>query len=142
MGTVQISGTLTEAPPAGCEAPGFPSATTSVPFGQLGAPCPKPSPVSTGAKTRNVNSPSAFVALSGVGATDDVTQADTVYMRVKAGLFQFRITYRNPAGGSIVAVLPSNGIFLHEADAPDGFWITLLEVQGSGQIEYFASGQL
>ncbi len=140
-GQVTISGSLIESPPACCEAPGFPSSTTAIPFGQSNTPCPKPAPVSTGAKVRNVQSANAFVALSGVGANDDVTQADTVYIRVRSGSsFQARITTNNPLGSPIVAVIPFSGLLLFEPDAVAGFYVTLLEVQGAGQIEYFASG--
>jgi hypothetical protein len=140
VGLLRCDGTLVESPPpCGDYPPNVPSAVTSIPFTLNNVP--KTSNVSTGAKTRQVQSPSAFVQLSGVGPTDDVTQCDTFYVRVKSGLFQIRVTYNNPAGGTIVSVNPINGLFIQEADAADNFYVTKLEVQGSGTIEYFASGQ-
>lgn len=141
MGNVQINGTLIDAPRDACDAPAFPSGSTSVPFGLLGAPCPKGAPVSTGAMRINVNSPSAFVALPGVGGAGPVTKADTVYVRAKAGGFQLRVTFNNPAGSPIVSVIPLAGLFILEPDAAGSFYAELLEIQGSGTVEYLASGQ-
>jgi hypothetical protein len=136
-----ISGTLVEQPPPGCESPAFPSGVTSVPFGLNTAPCPKNSNASTGARVQTINSPSAFVTLSGVGATDNVTQGDTSYVRVRSGGFQLRLTFNNPASGSIVSVLPLAGLHILECDAGSGFYLTKVELQGSGTVEFFASGQ-
>lgn len=114
----------------------FPNGTTTIPL-QLTA-TPKAAQVAAGLKVRQVSSPAAFVALSGVGATDDVTQADTVYLRVQSGnSFQVRFT----CTGLGTAVLPLNGSLLFEPDAAGGHPCTLIEVMGSGTIEYFASGQ-
>lgn len=140
MSLLSLTGKLVESPPTACDYPSpVPSAVTTVPF-TLNCN-PKSSNVSTGAKTRNVLSPAAFVQLSGVGAGDDVTQADTVYARVKSGLFQLRVTYNNPPGSPIVSVLPFAGLIILEPDAGNGYYVTKLEVQGTGVIEYFASGQ-
>lgn len=141
MPNLTVTGTLLEGPVAAQDGQ-FPAATSSTPFSLNTGAQPKPVGVSTGIKLRSVNSPSAFVALSGVGATDDVTQADTVYMRVQSGGFQFRVTFHNPAGPNIVSVLPASGLFVFEPDAGSGYYVTLLEVQGSGQIEYYASGRI
>lgn len=133
------NGTIIEGPATQTD-PQFPSGVTTIPFTLNQGSNPKSVGVTTGAKVRNVQSPAAFVVLSGVGATDDVTQGSFVYMRVTTGSFQFRVTFNNPAGGSIVSVLPSAGIFVHEPDATTGFYVTKLEVQGTGTIEYYAAG--
>jgi hypothetical protein len=136
-----INGTLLEGPPTAQDG-AFPAATVSTPFALNTGANPKPAAVSTGVKLRTVNSPGAFVALSGVGASDDVTQAHTVYMRVATGGFQFRVTFHNPLGANIVSVLPAGGLFIFEPDAASGYYVTLLEVQGSGQIEVYAAGAI
>jgi hypothetical protein len=138
VGTLSLTGTLVDSPPSACDAPAFPSSTTSIPFTLLSNP--KSSNVDTGAKTRNLNSPTVFVTLSGVGAGDDVTQADTIYARSRSGGIQLRVTFNNPAGGSIVSVLPLAGLYIHEPDAQNLFYATKIEAMGSGVLEYFASG--
>lgn len=139
MGIISLIAKLIESPPRACDYPtGVPSAVTTIPFTLL---CnPKASNVSTGAKSRIVNSPGAFVALSGVGPSDDVTQANTIYARTTSGGFQLRVTYANPVGSPIVSILPMAGLVLLEPDAVGGYYATKLEVQGAGTIEYFASG--
>ena len=133
------TGTVLEGPAVQTD-PLFPSGVTTIAFTLNQGQNPKPVGVSTGAKVRNVQSPTAFVTLSGIGTTDDVTQGSFVYMRVMSGSFQFRVTFNNPAGGSIVSVLPSAGLFIHEPDANGGFYVTKLEVQGLGLVEYYGSG--
>ena len=138
MGTLNLTGTLVSSPPSSCDAPAFPSAMTSVPFTLL---CnPKSSNVDTGAKTRQLNSPSAFVTLTGVGAGDDVTQADTIYARSRTPGIQLRVTFNNPLGAAIVSVLPLAGLYIHEPDAGSLYYATKIEAQGIGTLEYFASG--
>ncbi len=137
-----VNGTLVEGPQTVTDS-SLPSGTTTIPFFlNSGRGTPKNVLVSTGAKVQNVQSPSAFVALSGVGPTDTVTQAGTVYLRVNQGLFQARLTFNNPAGSPIVSVLPINGVLLLEPDAPDQFYCTKVEVQGSGVVEFYAAGLL
>jgi hypothetical protein len=138
---LSITGTLVEGP-ASAQDGQFPAATVQTPFALNTGANAKPVAVSTGMKLRNINSPNAFVALSGVGLTDDVTQAHTVYMRVAAGGFQFRVTFHNPVGADIVSVLPAGGLFIFEPDANGGYYVKLLEVQGAGQIEVYAAGAI
>lgn len=133
------NGTIVEGPATQTD-PLFPSGLTTIPFTLSQGSNPKAVNVSTGAKVRSVNSPSGFVTLSGVGSSDDVTQAGFVYMRVSQGGFQFRVTYHNPLGSPIVSVIPSAGIMILEPDVPNGYYVTLLEAQGTGTIEYYASG--
>jgi hypothetical protein len=136
-----LEANLTETPPSSSDSP-FPSATTTIPFGLSTAPQPKQVQASTGRTLRTLNSPSAFVTLDNIGTGLDVTQASTFYMRVRSGGFQVRLTYANPLGGSIIAITPLAGVMLIEPDAGGGFFITKVELQGSGQYELYASGSL
>jgi len=138
---VSLEATLTEAPASSSDGSTFPSASTTIPFGLRTAPSGKPVAASTGRMLRTINSPAAFVTLEGVGSGDTVQQADTVYARVRSGGFQLRVTFANPAAplSPIVSVVPIAGVLLLEPDAMSGFYITKLELQGSGQIEYYAS---
>ena len=134
-----LTGTLVEGPQLASD-DAFPSGVTSIPFELNTGDCPKPVQASTGRQLVTLASPSAYVQLSGVGAGQSVTQAATVYMRVRSGAFLFRVTY-NATPTPIVSVLPSAGLFIHEADVGSASWITKLEVQGQGVIEFYASGQ-
>lgn len=127
-------------PTSACQDSSFPTGATTIPFTLNAGSQPKQVGVSTGAKIRNVNSPSSFVQLSGVGTGDDVTQGATFYIRVVSGLFQVRCTYHNPAGSPIVSVSPIAGLFIQEADVGNGFYLQELEIQGSGIVEYYVSG--
>jgi hypothetical protein len=138
---LSLEATLTETPPSSGDSP-FPSATTTIPFGLSTAPQDKQVQASTGRTLRTLNSPSSFVTLDGVGTGLDVTQASTFYLRVKSGGFQVRLTYANPLGGSIVAITPLAGVMLVEPDSGSGFYITKVELQGSGTYELYASGSL
>jgi|HubBroStandDraft_5_1064220.scaffolds.fasta_scaffold74692_1 hypothetical protein len=140
MPGVTLDATLNETPRRSSDSPGFPSASTSIPFGLNGCP-DKPVCASTGRILRQLNSPSAFVTLDGVGASDVVTMAATVYARVRCGGFQLRVTMHNPLGSPIVSVVPFAGVFLFEPDVANGYYVTLLELQGVGAVEYYASGQ-
>jgi hypothetical protein len=137
-----LDATLTETPQGASDSSAFPSATTTIPFGLNTAPNAKPVMASTGRMTRLINSPSAFVTLEGVGTNDTVQQASTLYARVRSGGFQFRVTFANPPVplSPIVSILPQAGVLLLEPDAASGFYVTKFEVQGSGTLEWYASG--
>lgn len=132
MGTVSISGSLTGGPGS---SGGFPASTFNTPISL--ATGSKLFQHATGVLTRIISSPAAFVALSAVGAANDVPKADTLYLRADADV-DLRITQDDGAGGSTVLTLPVRGLFVMET--PTNKMITLLEVQGSGKLEYFASG--
>lgn len=134
---LQLNGSLVVAPPMVTDTT-FPESTSTISL--TCTPSPKPSQVCSGAKQRNANSPNAFITLSGVGPADDVTQADTLYFRCRSPM-QIRLTFYNPINPSapVVSVTPVNGTYF--AEYPQNQYLTLLEVQGSGQIEYLASGQ-
>jgi hypothetical protein len=110
----------------------FPSATVNIPFGLL--PTTKAYNVDTGTQTPQVNSPSVFVTLSGIGTGQTVTQALTLYVRCLIPM-QIRLTF---SGDATPKVIYLQGVLLLEASvaAP----ITLLEAMGAGQVEFWASG--
>lgn len=115
----------------------FPSATSSVNLTSY--PNPKPSLVDTGFTTRNVNSPSSFLALSGVGTGDTVTKGDTLYLKCLQKM-RVRVTFADTPS-DLVSVFIVVGTLVLEADQASNY-IKLLEVMGTGPIEYLVSGQL
>lgn len=130
---VTFKGTLQAGPPKSSTS-GFPTGVTNASFDLK--PAAKLAPVSTGLQVRSLASPSAYVALD-VGTNQAVTKANFLYVRTEAP-FLLRVTYDDGAGGSIVSVVPVDGLFVHEA--PGDKFIKLLEAQGTGVIETFASG--
>lgn len=88
---------------------------------------------------RNVVSPAAFVALSGLGATDNLTRGKFLYVRANADV-QYRLTFVDPLGGSdIVSIIPGKLLVL-EAHAVG--LVKLIEVKGTAALEYFVCGDL
>lgn len=140
MPILTLDATLTEAPVPCSDPGGFPSTSTTIPF-ELNPPS-KSVVVSTGRKLVTVSSPSAFVTLLGATGDTSVNQAGTVYMRVSSGAFQARLTFANAAAPSspIVSILPIAGVLCLEPDAGTGYACTKVEVQGSGIVEFYASG--
>ncbi len=111
----------------------FPAGSTSIPFATN--PDPKPASVSTGDMVVTVNNPT-FAALPGVGASGTVTQGTFMFLRT-LGTMMVRTTTYN-ISGNIQAVEVINGLKAVEFDP--GAYLVLLEVQGSGQVEFFVSG--
>jgi hypothetical protein len=143
MPEARLDATLTETPWRATDGAGFPSASTSIPFGLNTAPQGKPICVSTGRILKNIQSPSAFVALDGIGTGDAVTMATTFYVRVRCPGWQAKITFANPVSPftPIVSVIPFAGFLSFEPDVLSGYPITGVELQGSGLAEFYASGQ-
>lgn len=132
MGSVSLQGALIGGPGG---AGGFPASMFNTPISlSSGA---KLFGNATGVLTRTVASPGAFLALGSIGANADVPKANTLYLRADGDL-DLRITQDDGTGGSTVIVVPIRGLFLMET--PTAKQITLLEVRGSGLLEYFASG--
>ncbi len=137
-----LGGTLTLAPPSvvgttisASPIGTVPAGTTQIPV-QL-TPGTKQSGVQTH-KKKTLNSPSTFQVMTGIGATDDVTTADTLYLKVD-GPIQVQLTMQNPAGGSpIVSVVPLYGTMMLEFPTPG--LLTGLSLQGSCNVEMLASG--
>lgn len=84
---------------------------------------------------RDVSSPSAYVTLGGVGTGQAVTQASFLYLRTSVAM-DLRLTTSDSV--DVVSVHPVDGVLLMEF--PAAKYLKLLEVQGSGTLEYFVSG--
>jgi len=137
MGVLVLAGSIVVGPAVVSET-AFPGAVSTVQLDTT--PDQKNSACNSGVKNRTINTPNAFITLSGVGPTDDVTQGDTLYFRSRSPV-SVRLTFNNPLVpmSPTVSVIPVNGTLILEA--PQSQYLTLLEVQGSGQIEYLVSGQ-
>lgn len=135
MNSLQLSGTLTLNPQNASDG-SFPSANTSVPFTLNTGGNSKPSPADTGVDHRQVNSPSTYVTLGGIGAGDDVTAGDTLYIRTNVPMW-IKCTYQGSSAAP--AEEPIKGLKIIELDP--SFPLTKVEVKGSGLVEWFASGQ-
>lgn len=134
MGQLSLTGSLTVGPVIGGDNV-FPSSQSQVPLASY--PAQKSSAVDGGFQHQNVSSPNAFVALSGLNTTDAVSQADTLYFKCQNPM-QIRVTF---AGNSpTVSVLFVQGTVIIEAPTASNY-MTLLEVMGTGPIEYLVSGQ-
>jgi hypothetical protein len=132
---VTLQGTL-QAGPAKSTDCAFPSALVNASFTLK--PSTKAAPVSA-YDVRNLNSPSSFVQLRGVGPGESVTRGNTLYLRTETAM-TVRATFDDGVGGSVVATYPVDGLFVIEAQ--EAKFIKLLEAQGVGVVEYFASGNL
>jgi hypothetical protein len=123
MSTVAVSGG-----PAGSGA--FPGGVGS--FSLATSPDPKGYSVNASG-VKNLNSPSVYVPLPGLGANSDVANADFLYLKSNGPVF-VRIT--QTAG---VQVIHLQGMLMLEFPAND--LLTLVELEGSATVEYFVSGQ-
>lgn len=127
---VTVKGTLLAGPPkASCN--GFPSALVNAAF-EL-TPPNKSAEVSC-YHARNLNSAGTYATLDGVG--DTVTRGTFLYVRTTVKML-LRITQEGDAGDE-VSELYVQGLYMQEL--PPGNYLKLLEAQGVGVIEYFASG--
>jgi hypothetical protein len=116
---------------------GFPSGVTNWPFG-LNPPLKQYS-VDTGVMHPQVNSAApAWFPFGGIGPNSDVTQATTLLVRTQVPMV-LRLTTADINGGpDNVSVVPINGLLILEF--PANGYLKLLEVQGQGQVEIYASG--
>lgn len=137
MGQINLSGALIGGPPSGGET--FPAATFSVPLRLRSDP--KGYNAATGVLQQQVSTaPGVYVTLTGIGTGSTVTKANTFYLK-SSGPVLLRLTTDDGLGGSVVAVLPVDGLAGPiEFDATK--FLKLAEVSGSAQLEYFASGQI
>jgi hypothetical protein len=120
--------------PAGASDSSFPSGVTNITFGF--SPAAKPYNVETGGKP-NLNN-STMTPIAGIGAGGEVTQVTTLYMRT-ASPMKVQLTLVDPDGGSdLVSTVPINGVHLMEF--PSNGYLKGLSVKGSGQFEFWASG--
>jgi hypothetical protein len=132
MSIVRVSATLAADPPSTGDS-SFPSSSTTIPFGLTGGINGKQAAAQTGAQSRLIASPSAFVELDGVGVNNTVPKGDTHYLRTSV-VMSVRLTFLDLS----TAVIPVKGVLLIEYDPANP--LTLLEVKGSGQVEWFVSG--
>jgi hypothetical protein len=132
MAQISIEGSIAVGPQIS-GGTGVPSLVDTTTFATT--PSPKMASVYT-SKLVSIQSPSAYVALSGVGPGDDVTKANCYYART-SGPMKMRFTaVDTPA--NLVSEEWINGIFVHEY--PDDHCLVKVEAMGSGQIETIASG--
>lgn len=128
-----LQGALLSGPPRSGSGT-FPVGLVNITFGLK--PANKVSAVSAKG-VRNLASPAAYVTLHGVGTGEDVTQANFLFIQTDNPI-DVRITCDDGAGGSVVAVVSVDGILIVEK--PSTKFIKLVEAQGTGVVEYFASG--
>lgn len=133
MGQLKVEGALVAGPPQATDV--FPAGVLTHPLST--AQNPKGFQVATGVLTRNLNSAAAFLAFAELGANAAVTRGTFLYMRSDA-VIDVRITTDDGAGGDVVSVIPLQGLLILEF--PGSKYLKLLEVQGSGKLEYFISG--
>jgi len=139
MGQIVITGSVVVGPASPVSDGAFPSSIDTVQLAST--PNPKQSQVCSGTISRflNVASPS-WATLSGVGAADTVTRADTLYLRCNSPI-KVRLTQADKDGGAdIVSIVEVHGVLLQEF--PQNGCLKLLEAQGSATLEYFVSGLL
>lgn len=132
--SVSLTGTLIAGPGTVTES-SFPGGVTNIPIALT--PPAKSFNVDSGG-TRSVSSPSAYVALTGVGVADTVTQGKFLYLRTSTPML-VRLTTVNPPGADVVSVVPVQGLLVLEFDPAK--YLKLLEVQGSGVVEWFVCGE-
>lgn len=131
--SVNFSGSII-AGPIGSGDCGFPSGVTNISFTSLP---PLKAASASGYQSKVVNSPSAFVELTGVGTGETVTQANFLFLRTSSPM-QVRLTMNPSSGSDVVSILFIQGV--HILELPSLNYLKLLEAQGVGTIEYFVSG--
>lgn len=132
---VRFEGSLIAGPSAS-SCSGFPSAVVNATFSLT--PSNKIATVSA-SHLKVVNSASAYVALDGIGDGETVTQGTFLYLHASTEML-IRCTFANGSDPDIVSVMVVSGLFAFEASASK--YLKLLEAQGVGVVEYFASGNL
>ncbi len=135
MGQLSLEGSLSGGPQTVSDG-GFPASVFQVSLGFADG-LTKQFGVASGVLTRQMNSSGAFVALSGVGASDAVTNGTALYFKCNADM-SLEITTDDGVGGSVVAVLPMRGVLVLEVT--DLKFIKLLRCKGVGPIEYLVAG--
>jgi len=135
MGQLNLSGSLIGGPPTGGET--FPAASFTVPL-RLRTD-PKGFNAATGVLTQQISTAvGVYATLAPIGSGGVVTKADTLYFKSN-GPVLVRITTDDGVGGSVVAIVPCDGLMMLEPGSLK--YIKLVEVSGNALIEYFASGQ-
>ena len=133
MGQLRIDGQLQ----AGPLVLGQDRSTMTTALALKGGIAAKPYAKATGIIENTVATGGVYQALPGVGADPAITKANTLYFFSDSPVL-LRLTTDDGAGGSVVAVVPVDGLFVSEFQ--DSKFLKLVEVNGSGGIEYFVSG--
>jgi hypothetical protein len=135
MGQAELSGSLTLGPSGGGTGT-FPTSQDVISLSLT--PSPKQAAVMTSGLQVNLNSPSAYVTLPGIGAGGVVQQCVMLYLRSDTNVM-LRLTFNDPAGGAdIVSVVPLCGMKLEEYQ--QNGYLKLLEAKGAARLEYAAAG--
>lgn len=132
-GVVEISGGLSAGPPGGC---GCGDAALIFPFEFPGGCFGKGYQTSTKGG-RTILSPVTWVTLPNIGEDGDVTHADVFALSCE-GTIELELTTDDGAGGTVVAVIPVQGIYLSTFFAPK--YLVGVRVRGNSQIIYMATG--
>ena len=133
MGTLTLSGNLVSGPKSGSDAASLPRSVTTIPLLTLAATLGWT--VESGTSTRVVASPSSFVVLSGVGATDTVTKAKFLLLFTSAPI-DVKFTLEDAS----TPVITINGVSIIQFS--DSKRLTGLSVQGAGTVEWYLCGDL
>lgn len=128
-----LQGTLRAGPSSSSCSGSFPSGLVNVTFES--SPARKSTPVSC-YHVRAVNSPASYAALAGIGTNETVTQALILYLKTSGPMLVRITTEETP--DDVVSVIPVDGLMILEFQAAR--YLKLVEVQGSGTVEYFAGG--
>jgi hypothetical protein len=135
MGQAELSGSLTFGPSGGGSG-AFPTSQDVIALSL--SPSPKQASVMTSGLQVNLNSPSAYATLPGIGVGGVVQQCTTLYLRSDTNVM-LRFTFNDPAGGAdIVSVVPLCGSTLVEYQ--QNGYLKLLEAKGAARLEYAAAG--
>jgi hypothetical protein len=145
MATAQLilSGTLTLTPQSVVGVTSSVSALGSVPGGTDQVPLalspnPKPSAKRANGNKFSSSTYGTYVAVTGIGASDNVTTCDTLLV-VSDAPIALQLTLQNLGGsGTITSIVPIQGMQLFQF--PPGGYLVGLAAAGSGNLEYLASG--
>lgn len=125
--SLELQGSIVSGPSSDCSLPG---ATVNLTFEET------PSAAMSAYGSKTVASPSSYVTLPGLGTGSLVTQGTVLYIRTRDNM-KFRLTMYD-SGGDVTSVVYLQGPALWRFPASN--YLKLLEVQGSGTVEYFVAG--
>jgi len=131
MGQVVLDGSITVGPVTSGGG-SFPTAVNTVSISTT----PNPKQASVYSSDVRQLQTAAYVALSGIGASDTVTKGTFLYLKVTGAMFIRKTTFDVVP---LVAETPVQGTLIQEF--PDTNYLMLLEAKGNGTVEYFVSGQ-
>jgi hypothetical protein len=129
-----VVGTTTSVSPQGT----VPAGTDQIPL--VLTPNPKPSAKRANGNKLSTSAYGTFVAVSGIGATDNVQTADTLLVTTDAPL-QLQLTLQNLAAGGVGTVTSVVSVYGTQLfQFPPAGLLVGLAAAGSGNLEYLASG--